>query len=340
MTSHQFPETPVRASVSRAAGELDRVRIDDGAVRSVADEWADEAFETPGWRAPVFPDESDPGTSVADVIDFLFLGNAVNFAFRDFETGADFRAEYDGHEYRGAFGMWACLKRALDAGEPVLAGAHLARLDRAGIEELFAPAGGPEMPMLDERLRILRSVGERLVANYGGRFHELVRAASPRLFDDGDGIVDLLVAEFPSFADTHALATDDGTLTVHLHKRAQLAAAMAYGRFRGTPHFPLEAPGEFTVFADYNLPNVLRGLGILSYDDRLAARIDAGTPLERGSREEVELRVGTVAAADRLMAALADRREDPVYGPAMDYRLFAARDAVDTPVHRTRTTDY
>ena len=335
-----LPSTPVRESVRRAATELQHVTLNSDAINRVATEWMTDEFELPRWDAPVFPDESVPGTTVEDVVDFLFVGNAVNFAFRDFETGEKFTAEYDGIEWDGAFGMWACFKRAYERGDPILSGEYLSKLTRDDIERLFEPADGRQIPMLNKRHQILQSVGGRLATSYNGHFHNLVQHAPPQLFDDGKGIVDRLVANFPSFKDTHTLNTSAGPQRVHFHKRAQLAPAMAYGRFHGTPHFPLQEPEEFTIFADYNLPNVFRSLGILEYDDDLIELIDSGTILEGGSQKEVELRVATVAAADHLMTEINAKREVPVHAPHLDYKLFSIRDTVETPVHKARTSDY
>ncbi len=57
---------------------------------------------------------------------------------------------------------------------------------------------------------------------------------------------------------------------------------------------------RLTAFADYKLPQVLRELGIISYDRRLASRIDAMESLRAGCEEEVEIRAMTVWAAEQL----------------------------------------
>lgn len=332
--------TPVRRSVCRAREKLDHVGIDDDRIEELAAEWASTEFRLPDWRAPVFPDESAGDTSAEDVLDVLFLGNSINFAFREFSSGEDFLAAYDDTEWSGAFGMWACLKRAYDRGTPILDGEYLSTLSRADVETLFEPADGTPMPMLDERLEILRQVGDRLTAAYGGRFHNFLAECPPRLFADGEGIVERLVEEFPSFDDTGTLRGPESALDVSFYKRAQLAPAMAYGRFEGSATFELRDPGAFTVFADYNLPNVLRHLGVFEYDSALCSTIDSGEVIEAGSRQEVELRVATVVAGDLLMETVNQRRESPIHGPHVDYELFSLRDDADTPVHKTRTTAY
>lgn len=143
-----------------------------------------------------------------------------------------------------------------------------------------------------------------------------------------------------SFVDEHRLQTPFGTHIVRFDKRSQLAPAMLYGRFQESSHFVLTDPESFTVFADYNLPNVLRHLEVLEYEDQLASSVDSGEVLVSGSQEEVELRVATVAAADRLMQSINNSRETAIYGPHMDYKLFSVRDLVDSPVHKVKTMNY
>ncbi|MDV7351122.1 queuosine salvage family protein [Halorubrum distributum] len=330
--------TPVRESVGDAVRLLRHVNINDDAIHSVANEWDSDDFELPAWRAPVFPDESEPNTSSEDVIDFLFIGNSINFAFRHFDTGDKFTASYNGTKWEGAFGMWACLKRAYDADREILSGNHLAQLTLNEVKNLFEPSDGNQIPMLEERYHILRTVGDRLVTEYDGHFHNLISEGPSQLYADGEGIVDRLIRTFPSFDDTSEL---DGQ-TIHFHKRAQLAPGMAFGRFINSDFFQIEDPSAFTVFVDYNLPNVLRSLGILEYDQHLRKLIDRGNQLNKGDREEVELRVAAIAATDKLMELLNTKpnRTTPVYGPHMDYKLFSVRDGVETPVHKTRTTAY
>jgi hypothetical protein len=94
---------------------------------------------------------------------------------------------------------------------------------------------------------------------------------------------------------------------------------------------------DLTVFADNLLPHVLRIDGVLVLDDELAARIDAGEPLEAGGEMERELRACTVHACDRLAARLGvaprvldnwlwNRGLEPPYA--------------DRPAHLTRTVFY
>ena len=116
------------------------------------------------------------------------------------------------------------------------------------------------------------------------------------------------------------------------YKRAQIAAAdlalAGVARF-GDLH-------RLTIFADNLVPHVLRCDGVLRYDERLAAHIDAGLLLPAG-REEREIRACAVRACE-LIAACAGATEHELdnwlwsRGQAPEYKAL--------PRHRTRTVYY
>lgn len=328
-------ENPVKESVYRFIEGMEYVSVDEAAIERYASDLADESFPLEDWRFPVIPSQQD-GLSAVDMVDYFFLANTINFAFNDFDTGEKFAAEYKGEEWRGAFGMFGCLTRQLDSGVPLLEGEYLAQLSLEEVAEIFDPSNGVAMPLLEERHSILNGVGETLVAEYDGRFHTLVEEASDRLYDSGDGIIERLVDAFPSYDDQDAVEGEE----VVFYKRAQLAAAMAYGRLCETEAICIEDLDKFTVFADYNLPNVLRYQGVISYEERLSDRIARRDLIEQGSREEVEIRAATVYAAEELRDAVNRYRADSVYGPEMDTKLFMQKEDPETRVHMTETTAY
>lgn len=339
--SSSLQSTPVRESVAKVIPELKHVKINTVTLKRVAERLSREEFRLPEWRATVFPDETTAGVTAEDVVEFLFVGNTINFQFRHYGSGAKFTAEYGGTEWTGAFGMWACLKRRFDQDKNILHGNVLADLSSDDVRGLFDPAVGMHIPMIDERHKILTSVGRTLKKEYAGQFRNLLATADNRLYAGGDGIVDKLVSEFESFRDADTIQCSDGTTQeVVFWKRAQLAAGMAYGRFQDCDVFEIADPGRFTVFPDYNLPNILRGLDIFSYTAQLADEIGERQTLDAGGRKEVELRAATIAATDALLELINTKRDIPIAAPRLDYKLFSMRDQVSTPIHLTRTTAY
>jgi Potential Queuosine, Q, salvage protein family len=116
------------------------------------------------------------------------------------------------------------------------------------------------------------------------------------------------------------------------YKRAQIAASdLALG---GVAAFgDLDA---LTIFADNLVPHVLRCEGVLVYEERLAAHIDAGRPLRPGPQER-EIRACAVHACTQIAArtGMSERDLDNALwyrGQRPEYK--------ERPRHRCRTVYY
>ena len=93
---------------------------------------------------------------------------------------------------------------------------------------------------------------------------------------------------------------------------------------------------RLTIFADNLVPHVLRCEGVLVYDPRLAAHIDAGRLLRPGPQER-EIRACAVHACEQLSARLGMPPRE------LDHRLWTRGQDPEIkarPRHRCRTTAY
>ena len=323
---------PVLESVMPVVKKSTHVSIDWAKLKEVARKYAGEELIVPDWRAPVFPAETN-----RDTLAFFLLGNSINFAFSDFRTGIKYETEYAGIPFRGAFGMWAALKRGIDGGVPLLDGRYLERVSGVELKTLFE--GNILIPMFEERLKILREVGRVLNQKYNSHFARVVEYSGNRAFDGGRGVVERLLADFPSFADRYQY----GNNLVILNKRAQLAVGMIQGRFlsEGVELFPRSDIDLLTVFADYELPRSLNAMGILKYTDALSGRINEGRTIGKGSLEEIEIRANTVFAAKLLQDEINGIRKEDVNALNIDYKLWSeGKNFKDAKHHLTETTAY
>jgi hypothetical protein len=325
------PDHPILATLAPVIAEARHVRLHQDRIRDVASWMAYEDLPWPDFRSPLDVQSSD-----ADALDFIFLTSTINFAFTDFEKHVMFKVDYAGAERSDSDAMVACLKRAFDRGVPILDGSYLAKIRRAELEEIFR--GNIVMPMLDERLAIFHEVGTVLKERYQGRFHQFVRTASPRLYDRGKGVLERLLAEFPSFRDE----SDYRGHRVSFQKRAQLLFWNLHARFRDGGFFRLEDPEKLTVFADYIVPVALRLFGITSYSGDLEAAVNARRILPAHGEEEVEIRAFTLWAMHLLTQAINELRppERQVIEPVVDGRLWTHYHTTHWPHHLTVTTAY
>jgi hypothetical protein len=321
---------PVRDSVTALVEDdgLQYVTINDEHIDDFADKFDDDELGLTPWLWPPFPGP-DHDMSPADRLDFFMLGNTINFQFRDPESAAKYT--FDGTDHAGAMGMWAALRTAYEDNPDILTADDLASLEEADVDALFPADDDVTLPMIDKRTAILNEVGDVLQAEYGGRFRDVVDAAEPQLYADGDGIIDHFVDNFPSFDDSHAV---DGQ-EVNLYKRAQLAVWMPLGHLQALGHddtLQVTDQDNFEIAADYHMPNIFEYNGVI--DDENREHITAGKPFLASSRGEIERRAAAVYAGRQL----ADEMDSN--GAELDGTLFQGYkdEAEDAhPVHKTVT---
>ena len=293
-------QSPVLQSVAPVIEQAGRVTLSSEKISQVAQWMAYEGFPPLG-SAALFDFGPDPDTT----IDFMLVLNTLNFAFTDFDSG-------------------------------LISGDYLARVTRRDLEELFS--GSCEMPMLEDRVELLNEVGQTLVDKYQGSFARFLRSCSPRLYAEGDGVLERLVAEFPRFHDV----SDYRGGEVKFFKLAQLALWSIHLALAPQKHWALEDAHLVTGFADYIVPVALRVMGILEYDPELEHHINSRVMVPQNSEPEVELRAASLMGIALLTNELNQRRQGlaPLLQPQVDYRLWKTYHTTHWPHHLTMTRMY
>jgi hypothetical protein len=301
-------------------------------IREVAGWMAYEELPMPDYALPLGAGEGKPD----ETIDFILTCDAIDTAFTDFSTHEKFQVDYAGRHWSDSDALFACMKRALDSGTPVLDGAFLARITRPELQRIFA--GNIEMPMLDQKMEVLHQVGGVLAEKYQGRFHNFVKSCSPRLYDDGNGLVDRLVKEFPRFNDV----SDYDGHTIKFYKLPQLGLWFVYSSLRKTSQSRIDDLEKMTAFADYMVPVALRLLGITSYSPELENAINTHQMVPRDSRWEVEIRAHCIYATSLLCEDINTIRpkDMQIISPQIDARLWTHYHTTWWPHHLTRTIMY
>lgn len=269
-------------------------------------------------------------------IDFIMVGNTIDSAFTDFKTHVKFQIDYAGERLSDSDAMVGCLKRAMDNGIPILDGNFLARVTRPEMEKIFA--GNMEIPMLDEKMAVFHQAGEVLAAKYDGHYINFVKSCSPRLYDNGNGLVDRLAKEFPRFND---VSQYDGN-EVKFYKLTQLGFWGMYSGLGHTGGFKLEDPQKFTAFADYIIPVALRLMGMISYSPALENAINSYQEIPRDSRQEIEIRAHSLYATALLTEEVNKLRPTDlkIIIPQIDARLWTHYHTTFWPHHLTKTIMY
>lgn len=301
-------------------------------IVEVASWMAYEELPTPNFALPFGIAQGDKN----EAIDFVLVANSIDTAFTDFSTYEKFQVDIDGQHWSDSDAEFACLKRALDAGIPILDGKFLSMVSRSELDGIFA--GNIKMPMLDEKLEVLHQVGAVLVEKYDGRFHKFVQACSPRLYHRGKGLIDRMVKEFPRFND---ISEFDGH-EIKFYKLAQLGVWMLYSTLHKAGKFRLDDPEKMTAFADYIVPVALRLLGVTAYSKKLENAINTHKLIPRDSRQEIEIRAHCLHATALLTEEINKLRgsKEQVIIPQIDARLWTRYHTTSWPHHLTQTIMY
>jgi hypothetical protein len=323
--------SPVLESLRPVIEQSRDVETDLAKIREVAGWMAYEELPMPKIAVPYGLDKNP---EIA--IDFVMVANTIDSAFTDFDSHVMFQTEFHGERVSDADAMIACLKRAMDDGVPILDGSFLCTVSKEEMKKIFK--GNIEMPMLDEKLEVWHQTGEVLVSRYSGRFRNFIQSCSPRLYDDGNGLVERLVKEFPRYNDVSHYDEHE----VKFYKLAQLGYWGLYSGLGNTSAFHIEDPKKFTAFADYIVPVALRVMGITSYSPRLEQSIQSHQLILRDSTQEVELRAHTLYATALLAEEINKVRasDAQILIPQIDARLWTHYHKTKWPHHLTRTIMY
>ncbi|WP_162794547.1 queuosine salvage family protein [Nocardioides houyundeii] len=323
-------DAAVLRSAALASPRCQDVEVDRDQLSAVADWMCFELFAPLDGNAEGPDPERLELATLEEQIDFTMVTVAINFAYTDFETKIPWSIEHEGRELVDADAMFRRFLQAHAAGVPVLSGEWLAELTE---ERLAAVLHGPRpIPLLTERVEVLRGLGRTLVESYGGSFSAFVRDCPPRVYADGHGLLERLVREFPHFDDS---GTVHG-LTVRFDKLAQLAV----WTLQRLGLVQLEDLDSLAIFADYIVPAALRAMRVLRYSPALAEAVDNGVVVAAGSDWEHEIRVQSIYACGLLTDELNVRRTDALVNPQLDYRLWSGFHDLIRPHHLTVTTRY
>ncbi len=298
----------------------------------VASWMAYEELPMPEYALPFGLSEGDADTA----IDFVMVSDLIDTAFTDFTHHNKFQVDYAGRHWSDSEAEFACIKRALDNGVPFLDGHYLAKITREELNKVFA--GNIEMPMLDEKLAVLRESGKVLAEKYDGKFHQFVHSCSPKLYDNGNGLIERLIKEFPRFNDVSLL---DGR-EIKFYKLAQLGIWQLYATLHKAGKFRLDDPQKMTAFADYIVPVGLRLMGITSYSKELEHTINTYQLIPRDSRWEIEIRAHCLYATALLADEINKLRPAnmQIIIPQVDARLWTHYHTTTWPHHLTQTIMY
>jgi hypothetical protein len=270
--------------------------------------------------------------SLAETARWVFVVDVLNHCFWPDPGETTWGVCHEGEMWSGYWGLAASLKKALEGGAAITRADFLERISREYLEGIFQGEG--HIPLFEQRLENLHEAGRILNRDWGGDVVHLIEAAR----GSAVRLVEQVVESFPSFRDE---AEYDGR-RVCFWKRAQLFASDLHHALDGKGWGAFHDLAALTAFADYKLPQVLRALGIVSYEPPLEKTVDSLHSLDSGSPEEVEIRAMTIWAVEEIKRAF-NHVGQVITSAAVDHWLWKLGQLEPfrrKPYHRCRTIYY
>lgn len=240
-------------------------------------------------------------------VHLMLAFNALSFSYWIDEQNYWHISGYD----RGSWSLVAALLRAEEEGINILDCSVQKELTKSQLEHVLRGEG--ELPLIDERLAIIREVGKIVSKKYDNDLRNMLHADAPKTLAT-------IIREFTLFNDCAHYKNQ----TIYFYKRAQALVAS----------LDLPNTNKLTALADYILPRRLRDKNILIYESPLAQLIDNRTPIPRESEYEIEIRAATIQVVEYI------KTRTGISAQAINDYLWLTGDTSTSEIHRTRTTAY
>lgn len=231
-------------------------------------------------------------------VQLIFFESMMGFCFWSLPGQPKWAIETsDGEKVDGWYGVCAAFQRAYEEGVPVADAKFLMNASKQDVQNVFRSATPAQIPLLEERVRILNENARVLQEHFDGQAVNLLSAAS----HDAVKLFEMLVKYFSSYRD---IGKYKGQEVVFLKIAHLLALDFEY---RLTPQDKrpfLKNLDKLCVFADYKLPQLLRNFGVLEYDESLGQMVDSYSVIPAGSPQEIEIRSGAIWGVELLRQQL------------------------------------
>ena len=150
--------------------------------------------------------------------------------------------------------------------------------------------GNVEIPLFEERYNIIKNVSKIVNEKMNGNFYKFIKniTSDTKLFN-------VIVSNFPNFKDERTY----NNKKICFYKLAQLLTSDILHISEQKENIKVDY-SHLVGCADYKIPQVMRGLGILEYSNKLANIIDNKKEIEVNSKVEVEIRANMIVVIDMI----------------------------------------
>lgn len=262
--------------------------------------------------------------STRDIVNFLLIYDSIDFSFwgsPKWTIGAD------GKDLDGGIALLHCMFNLFNGQDSVEVYHQLEHMTLEEFKEILK--GNIEIPLLEERYKIVTGIAKIVNKKMNGSFYDYIKG-----MNTDQEIFKTILSNFSSFEDTR---TYEGQ-TIYFYKLAQLLTSDILHVIETKEQKQVDY-SSLLGCADYKIPQVMQGFGILEYDTELSSLLETKTEIEVNSEYEVEIRASMIVVINYIYEQIGksiDRIDinDFIWGKGQD------KTKKYKPYHLTRTISY
>lgn len=259
-----------------------------------------------------------------DIINFLLIYDSIDFSFWG---KPKWTINANGKDLDGGIALLHCLFNLFNNRNSREVYQELENMTLENFKEIFK--GNTEIPLLEERYKIITSIAKIVNAKMNGSFYDYIKN-----MNNDQQIFETILNNFNSFEDTRSYKDQ----TIYFYKLAQLLTSDILHVIEIKEQKKVNY-SNLIGCADYKIPQVLEGFGILEYDNELISLLESKTEIDENSEYEVEIRASMIIVINHIWEQI-DKTIDRI-----DINDFIWSKGQDNskqykPYHLTRTTSY
>lgn len=188
--------------------------------------------------------------------------------------------------------------------------------------------GNIEIPFIKERYDTIVQICKVLKDRMNGNFYKYIYS----VYSDFE-LLDIIINNFPSFKDERKY---DGK-TIYFYKLAQLLTSDILHLREQIEGIDVDY-SHLVGCADYKIPQTMRALEILKYNEELSNIVDNKLEIDCSSKYEVEIRASMLVAIDYIKSKMKDAKAIEIN----DYFFVASKNikSIAKPYHLCRNRNY
>lgn len=259
-----------------------------------------------------------------DIINLLLVYDAIDFSFWG---EPKWTIDANGKYLDGGIALLHCMFNLFNGKSSIDVYKELENMTLDEFKNVLK--GNVEIPLLEERYNIVISIVKKVNKEMNGDFYSFIKDMNKDI-----DIFNFILNNFDCFIDKRSYNNVD----VYFYKLAQLLTSDILHVIQDKEGIDVNY-SNLLGCADYKIPQVMNGFGILEYSDNLNELLESKIEIELNSKYEVEIRASMIVVIDYIWNRI-DKKIDRIDINDFIWSKGQDKSKKYRPYHLTRTTSY